>query len=946
MPSVFISHSSHDDSFVGELTQFFKGLKYDSIFNDSHALKPDECFWERILCEIARCDAFVVVLSEHSVKSAWVEREIQEARRLHKQVIPIRIDRCQPPVCLNAHNLVEFRHLVGPREIAPSRITRHAPTQLFGREDELKALDVAWSLDAGANVYTLVAWGGVGKTSLVAHWVATRFINRNWPGVLRYFDWSFYSQGTGESRQASADLFLNKALEFFGDPNPAIGSAWQRGERLAKLVQQQRTLLVLDGIEPLQYPPTDRSGQAGRLKDQGMQALLQTLAMDNPGLCIVTSRETLTDLQAWREFKAPEHKVSMLAEDAAIRLLRHLQLVGSDDELTEAWKAVNGHALTLQLLGRFIADAHADRDIRHFREVHFEDADRERQGRSAFKVMVAYEKWLQGGADAQQRELAILRLTGLFDHPISGGCLQELRAAPVIAGLTDSVVGVSEPGWNVAVERLVELGLVSRCDDGLDAHPLIRQYFAQQLRTRLPEAFKIAHGRIFDYLCKETPHQPDDLHGLEPLYQAVLHGCLAERHQEACVKIYRDRILRGNVNYSTFKLGALGADLAAVAAFFDEQWRKVSDHLSSAAQSWVLGEAAFSLRALGRLTEARQPMRVGLDMAIQRTDWKNAATHAANLCELEVSAGELSQAVEYGQQAVEFADRSGDLFQKMSKRATAAHALHQLSGLEPDSVLIAGESAGKLFETAEMMQRKDQPLNPRLYSLRGFQHCELLLTPVEYDVWHFVGHYNPLIEWASKQIGVDPAVSACGIVATLLLGQCLMGQHDRSGKLVPLRSMERESVLLGVEERAEYALNIAKRSNRLLDIGLYQLMIARIAVYRWVITFDWKSPLVVPHLESAIDILRQANAQHHLPKALLTAALVAHLQVNDQRAAGLLDEVQLIAERGPMPLYLADCYLHRARLFRDAEALQQAKNLIQKHHYGRRFKELANAEES
>ena len=36
------------------------------------------------------------------------------------------------------------------------------------------------------------------------------------------------------------------------DPDPRLGTAWEKGERLAKLVAHRRTLLVLDGLEPLQ----------------------------------------------------------------------------------------------------------------------------------------------------------------------------------------------------------------------------------------------------------------------------------------------------------------------------------------------------------------------------------------------------------------------------------------------------------------------------------------------------------------------------------------------------------------------------------------------------------------------------------------------------------------------------------------------------------------------
>ena len=77
-----------------------------------------------------------------------------------------------------------------------------------------------------------------------------------------------------------------------------------------------------------------------------------------------------------------------MEKEAAIALLRHLQVVGTEAEMGAAWSAVDGHALTLQLLGRFIAQAYpTDRHISRYKEVKFEEADLARQGRSAFKVM-------------------------------------------------------------------------------------------------------------------------------------------------------------------------------------------------------------------------------------------------------------------------------------------------------------------------------------------------------------------------------------------------------------------------------------------------------------------------------------------------------------------------------------------------------------------------------
>ena len=92
------------------------------------------------------------------------------------------------------------------------------------------------------------------------------------------FDWSFYSQGTreqaGASSQASSDSFIAAALEFFGAAELA-GSpapAWDKGAKLAELVAARRTLLILDGLEPLEYPPGPLAGQ---LKDPAVKALLR-----------------------------------------------------------------------------------------------------------------------------------------------------------------------------------------------------------------------------------------------------------------------------------------------------------------------------------------------------------------------------------------------------------------------------------------------------------------------------------------------------------------------------------------------------------------------------------------------------------------------------------------------------------------------------------------------
>jgi hypothetical protein len=349
-----------------------------------------------------------------------------------------------------------------------------------GREPELARLDAAWE-DPKIHVLTLVAFGGVGKSALVARWL-DRMAADGWRGATRVLDWSFYSQGM-EDRVTSAEPFIDHALRFFGDPDPKAGSLHDRGARLASLIRKERSLLVLDGIEPLQYPP-GRPEIEGRLKDPGLAALLKGLAAGNPGLCVVTTRERIADL-AGHPTTAPQIPLEELEPGAALVLLRELGVDGRESELIAAAEEFQHHALTLTLLGNFLRRAHGG-DVRKRREIDLHRAA-ETQGGHAFRVIAAYARWLGEGP-----ELAILRLLGLFDRPAEAGALKALRAAPPIPGLTEPLADLLEEDWRLAVATLRDHSLLAAADprepETLDAHPLVRACFADELESHRPGA--------------------------------------------------------------------------------------------------------------------------------------------------------------------------------------------------------------------------------------------------------------------------------------------------------------------------------------------------------------------------------------------------------------------------------------------------------------------------
>ena len=111
-------------------------------------------------------------------------------------------------------------------------------SDLFGREEDITFLNDAWA-NADVNVVTIVAWAGVGKSTLINHWLRGMAAEHYRSAELVY-GWSFYRQGSSGGT-SSADEFLDAALGWFGDPDPRIGMAWEKGERLAKLIAHRRT---------------------------------------------------------------------------------------------------------------------------------------------------------------------------------------------------------------------------------------------------------------------------------------------------------------------------------------------------------------------------------------------------------------------------------------------------------------------------------------------------------------------------------------------------------------------------------------------------------------------------------------------------------------------------------------------------------------------------------
>jgi tetratricopeptide (TPR) repeat protein len=914
-PTVFISYSHKDKDWVRNwLVPKLEasGIQTHIDYRDFEIGLPSVVNMERA---VEQCEKTILVLTPHWVESEWTQFEgimlqTMDPIGVRKKILPLMLEHCVLPPRLKIFTYADFRDknnwdfeiekLIKQIKKDFAQVKRPAvkfPTlaeenvdiarlpktgyELFGRQDELKLLDEAWELDK-TNVLSFVAYGGTGKSTLVNKWLE-RMRWDNYRGAERVYGWSFYSQGTGE-RATSADIFINEALKWFGDTNPAEGSEWEKGKRLARLVREKKTLLILDGMEPLQ---SDVDFDKGKIKDNALAMLVTELAKENNGLCVITTREDIPELARYAQ-TVKVVNLDQISDEAGRELLKVRGIQGTDEQLEQATQNFGNHALAINLLASYLHGI-TGHHISNAAKIADIDVPVEK-GRHPRRVMEAFDKRFGKGVKAE-----ILRIMGLFDRPAEIAAIDAVRTEPAIAGLTEYLQGIKETEWNKLLEELRDCKLLAQRSkhnpDVVDCHPLVREHFGEKLKNERIEAWREAHGRLYEYY-KGLPEKlygknlPDTIEEMEPLFRAVYHGCAAGEPTKVWEELYWERICRGNKFYSTRQLGAFGSDLGAVACFFERVWDRPAAGLSEHRKALVLNLAGFALRAVGRLREAAEPMEAGLEIRVRDSNWGNAARVASNLSELYLTSGEAEKVVEYGHRCVEYADKSGDKFWKMGARTTLADALYQAGE--------TGEAKG-LFEEAEQMQKEDQPEYPYLYSLQGYKYCDLLISIGEYE--EVERRARQTLEWA-QQVGAQ--------LLTFALDKLSLGRAE-------LEKVKSKKVKWKNDEQC------------------------LIEAKKW--------------MDEAVDGLRKAGEQRYLPCGLLARAGYYRCQQDWDRAWGDLEEAREIAERGEMKLHLADYHLESARLCidegRKGDAkghCKEARRLVEECGYHRRDKELKDIE--
>ena len=461
-------------------------------------------------------DLIVIILCKEYDEKEWCGLESRAWRDMLKQrdderLMLLRLDDADVQGLYSIDGHLDIRNLPAS-EVAtaiierlgesaapaiPRAFTSKLPTvntTLIGREAEISFLEAVWANPA-TNFVQVIAAGGTGKTALVDKWFRPHL------GEATVFGWSFDSQGSSPDRQTSSDPFFAEILSWLHIDIAPAASVYAKAIAVADRLREERVLLLLDGVEPLQ-------DEAGALRDSSLKALLQELDTANCGLVICTTRVRI-DIPDDAPRVLSIDLDNLTAEQGA-QYLRSLKVEGSDAELRKASKEYGNHALALTLLGTYLADFH-DHDISRRMEIRSLTEGEGKPYEHAHRVIEAYDQRFAGKPEA-----AILRALGYFDRPAEPGALKLVLPA------------MEDRKFRVALKRLHDARLILTTDPAqpLDCHPLVREHFAA-------EATCGGHAQLYEYYTNQAPYRPDTLEEMTPLFYAIYHGCRAGGHQAA-----------------------------------------------------------------------------------------------------------------------------------------------------------------------------------------------------------------------------------------------------------------------------------------------------------------------------------------------------------------------------------------------------------------------------
>jgi tetratricopeptide (TPR) repeat protein len=495
--------------------------------------------------------------------------------------------------------------------------------------------------------------------------------------------------------------------------------------------------------------------------------------------------------------------------------------------------------------------------------------------------MESYQLWFAEGA-----ELSVLRMLGLFDRPADERAIEALLSPPAIPGLIESLTNLRPAEWRSILAKLRRARLLAGEDPHnrgqLDTHPLVREYFGEQLRSQRTEAWKECNRRLYHYYKMLAPPLPESVREMEPLFQAAICGCKAGLFREVLHQVYIPRIQRGKDSFAANVLGAREPLLSLLVHFFE------NGHWGSPAETAVEGQSLTEEDQLFILMQAAQYLTAtrGMGAKEPRVCYKRAEP----LCR-SLNRPDLLYVALIGQWRYSF--QTDNLTTTMQ----IAERVYSLAQQQNDATLMVGACralAGTLFFLGDFESaRRYATEGVRVWRTASVQSAaEEYYAPIVSCL-----RYKGLSEW---QLGEMDSSRAS-------LDQEISIAKD-SNDMIALAFALNHAASLAVDERkpAEvdyFASKVTELSTRYHFVDF----LTEAAIYRgWARCVSGDTMEGIPWIEHGVSDFQATGAVLGLPYFLALKAEALHLADRTSEALRTIEEAETVVRKTHERQHLAE----------------------------------------
>ena len=691
------------------------------------------------------------------------------------------------------------RRLRRPRQVLSNNLPVTSGKQ-FGRESELDTLSEAWNYCA-ANVVQLTGISGIGKSALVNEWLS-RMNSENYRGAESVFAWSFDGNQDKSSGFTSSAAFFDCALTLLGDASATRDDPENQVIRLLQLIRKERTLLVLDGVQNLQYAYGPSFGQ---FRDSALALLLRELAKTNSGLCILTSRLKNADLESIGAPRAVAMELQGLDDAAAKNLLLCYEVHGEPHQFAHALRQHEGLPRSLRLLGKHL-DMVSDGNLANYMEL---APLLEECGESERAAHQAQDYLARLPLEGQRKFFYLLSLykRSASLREILGTCRYRR-----IQGLSREILSLTQMELRYGIFAMEKAGIVrvQRRRQGmiLELAPFAGEAIALDLKRELPALWVAGNRMLFDRMREKKMRSRLSARDRDMLYRTVICGVRGESWDDA-FELYFRRIRKGQFFLSNS--GCRYLDQACLREFFSDPWSRVNPGVSSEESKYDLQFcAAVNLANFGDIDQATELSRSCLKWYLNRKHWAQAVSAAGLLLAMLLVAGRLPDATRWAKRFRRRLARDCDPLVAVSGDMLSASVLFLRGKVEKASKLL--RRADKVLAAAEPGAEVNIPLANYYFSRYLLETGAMRNVPEKSHV-DFSAR-----ESGCWQISGDTALS--GNRDFSILGMILQQQGDRVNAK---RSLDQQvEILRYAGEWLCLAASLNCRARFLMETGDYR----------------------------------------------------------------------------------------------------------------------------